>query len=86
MAILTRCVPPCPILPDPTTAWGDAHDAFKKAAKDISSSAAPCLVAGVPISNSKDYPVNTQLAVSAYLNEQSVCVYTFTCSMFYSWR
>lgn len=49
--------------------WGDAHDAFKKAAKDISSSAAPCLVAGVPISNSKDYPVNTQLAARFQLTE-----------------
>jgi hypothetical protein len=46
-------------------AWGDAHDAFKAAAKDISSSTAPLLVVGVPISNSKDYPVNAVLSVSS---------------------
>lgn len=44
-------------------AWGDAHDAYKKLAETVGLADTPLVIAGVPISNSETYPVNSKLAV-----------------------
>jgi hypothetical protein len=48
-----------------SAAWGDAHDAYKKLAETVGLADTPLVIAGVPISNSETYPVNSKLAVRA---------------------